>query len=155
MIFNKKDELLGGWYSHQNDDDAQTSSGLGLEFLEENKGLYQTWANQAFIVDDKDEQNEAATETETPFEWQRVDEKTIKIKFLDADNWDTINYKITLHTGEYDILLQQLTAQESESFWCSSEPLSKATVNAISTKQKIALFIIVLVVIIALSMIKK
>ena len=84
----RKDELIGAWYSGADEDSIYHNmvQGFGAEFKVDGAGILHHWDGEAEALD--------KTSSEKPFQWQRIDAKTIKIQLESSTTWEEISYEI-------------------------------------------------------------
>lgn len=145
MIWTKKDDLIGDWFSGADDGSGfhEMVWGFGVTFNADGTGTRQEWSSDEVMETE---------EEEVQFEWQRVNENTIQIKL--EEDWEQIQYETAPFKGAYEMRYQKLTSKGTDAFWSFHEPVYKALVQSVSTTQKVALIILLLVVFIALIMIR-
>jgi hypothetical protein len=80
-ILSNHDELVGEWNTDDGTGFYFAVMGYYLKFSDEGNGIYAYWSS------DKE------FDKEQEIEWQRIDEKTIKIKFSSDENWDIVSYE--------------------------------------------------------------
>ncbi len=126
-----KDELIGGWYNGADDGSGLNAIwGYGLEFKSNGKGIYHSWGNDFEL--DEDETQDSNTETESNieegFDWARISDSKVKIKFSKGtnDDWEEIEYEISDFTGAYEAKYFRIVKKGSEKFWSSPTPLYKS-----------------------------
>ncbi|MBX7227155.1 MAG: hypothetical protein K1X55_14060 [Chitinophagales bacterium] len=92
-----KDELLGIW-----ENDLDDGSGLhaiwgwSFRFMDDGTGMHYYWV-------------EGELQYNMTFNWLRINESTIKIKFKDETEWSIINYSLEKIDGPYNTKLLRLT----------------------------------------------
>ena len=93
----KKDELVGRWENDLDDGSGLHSIwGFSFRFNEDNTGQYSFWG-------------ERKLQDETPFDWQRVNSNSIRIRYRNDDEWTTVNYALTVVNAPYSGKLLKLT----------------------------------------------
>ncbi|MFT6936972.1 MAG: hypothetical protein ACJA1N_001272 [Saprospiraceae bacterium] len=144
MNWQKKDELVGGWYSGASEESAfhDMLQGFGIAFKADGTGIRDEW------YDGSAETETVTSKPEVPFKWERINEDTIKMKFDDAQGWDEVNYEITFFQGGYEVIYDKIVIKGTETFWECEEPVYKAIVKPVSLARKIGMVILFLIVII-------
>jgi len=120
-IKEEKDELIGLW-----ENDLDDGSGLhaiwgwSFRFNEDGSGTYSYWSEQKL-------------HSQTPFSWSRKNSNSIKVKYLDDEDWTIIEYTVKIVDGPYSGKLKKLTDNNytptdlsQEGFWDSFGAIFKA-----------------------------
>jgi hypothetical protein len=123
----RSDELLGKW-TREDDGGDLMIYGFSMDFLEDNTGFICFWG-----AGDEEVDEAPIDETHHVFHWQRIGDKTIRIKDAKSEEWRTIEYSITDYTGSYSIKYDRLTevgykgsSFSKEGFWDCFEPLLRS-----------------------------
>jgi len=107
----EQDELVGFWRNGIDDLSGLPQIwGFALEFLEGGDGINHNWGP-----------NSKEDRRKEKINWRRTGAKTISVKFEWDDEWDDIEYEITV----YDTNWFCLKEKSQEEFWCAPEPLYK------------------------------
>lgn len=110
-----KDELIGKWLNGADDGSGLNSIwGYGLEFKKAGIGINYNWGSDV-----------PKNEEETNFNWERINNNTIKIRYTSEDEWCEIKYIISDYVGAYNSKYYKIVKVDTESFWASPEPLYK------------------------------
>jgi len=110
-----KDELIGKWLNGADNGSGLNSIwGYGLEFKDSGIGINYNWGSDI-----------PKNEEETTFNWERIGNNTIKIRYTSEDKWSEIKYEISDYIGAYKSKYYKIVKVGDENFWDSPEPLYK------------------------------
>ncbi len=93
----QKDEIVRLWENDLDDGSGLHAIwGYAYKFNDDNTGIYYTWSEQKL-------------DGEMQFKWRRTGDKSIQAKFDDEDDWDLLEYTLTIVDGPYGSRLLKLT----------------------------------------------